>query len=303
MIERSMKIFRTAASVKNFTEAASLLGMTQSNVTQQLAKLERELGVILFRRTGRKVELTPAGEVLLEECGRLFELESGILRKLRNAERRKRSFTLGATETAGCYLLIGLMTVYEREHPSVSLQLKIDRLERLQERLSDGELSLILAEEPGAAPPHCFTEPYCTDELVCVHAPGFLPKARISLRAFLRGGGKFILGAFDSGPRRAFLRFLRERGLPEPPPEFVSEVHSMEALKQLVQAGTGLAVLPSLAVENEIRAGVLRTASFTEGVPRMPFDFVYPPSGDQKFIRDFISFAVRRRGLSLKRSV
>ena len=75
MIEQSLKIFRTAAAVGIFTEAAALSGMTQPNVTKQIANLERELDVKLFRRTGRSVELTPAGETLREECERLFTLE------------------------------------------------------------------------------------------------------------------------------------------------------------------------------------------------------------------------------------
>ena len=61
MIGQSMKIFRAAAAAGSFTGAAALLGMTQSNVTQQVAKLERELKTPLFFRNGRRVELTRRG--------------------------------------------------------------------------------------------------------------------------------------------------------------------------------------------------------------------------------------------------
>ena len=69
MIERSLKLFRTAAAVCNFTEVAAMSGMTQPNVTKQIANLERSLGVRLFQRTGRNVRLTPAGEVLRVSLG------------------------------------------------------------------------------------------------------------------------------------------------------------------------------------------------------------------------------------------
>ena len=104
MIERSLKLFRAAAAVCNFTEVAALNGMTQPNVTKQIANLERRLGVQLFQRTGRNVRLTPAGELLRDECEHLFAVEADILRKLRSA----RTHGLGRTRSA------------ERRRPGVS---------------------------------------------------------------------------------------------------------------------------------------------------------------------------------------
>ena len=111
MIEQSLKIFRTAAAVGSFTEAAALSGMTQPNVTKQIANLERELDVKLFLRTGRSVQLTPAGEMLKEECERLFALEADVLRKVRSARQGMRPYLIGGTATVGSFLLIGMAAI------------------------------------------------------------------------------------------------------------------------------------------------------------------------------------------------
>ena len=148
MIEKSLKLFRTAAAVCNFTEVAAMSGMTQPNVTKQIANLERRLGVQLFLRTGRSVRLTPAGEVLRDECEHLFAVESDILRKLRSANERSRSYFVGGTATAGSFLLIGMNAVYQKAHPNRVLHLKIERPEVLHRMLAAGELALALTDAP-----------------------------------------------------------------------------------------------------------------------------------------------------------
>ena len=298
MIEQSIRIFRAAAETGSFTAAAALLGMSQSNVTQQMAKLERSLKTPLFFRNGRKVELTPAGQVLKEECVRLFDAESDILRKLRHAESRKAAFTLGGTVTAGSFLLPGLAAGFCRERPRHALFLKIGPQEELQNRLEAGELELVLTEEPFDRE-HFLFEPYCKDRLVPVFAPGFRRQKRFSLAEYLGKGNPLVLDEYASPAHRAFLRFLRERQLPEPDPAVIHEVASLDAVKLLVQSGPGIAVLSELAVENELKAGVLQAGSFIEGELLREIDFMYLPSGNQKFIGEFIRFSRARRGLSL----
>ena len=302
MIERNLKIFRTAATVLNFTEAAELLGMSQPNVTQQMAKLERELGVMLFRRDGRTVELTAAGRALLEECGHLFALEEGILRKIRCAERERRACFLGGTVTAGSFLLVGMMEFFQREHPEFSLRLKIDRHERLLEMLSAGELDLVLSEDPGASP-YFLSEHYHLDRLLPFFAPGYLKEPSFSLGDHIRRGGRVLLSEFGSGTNLAFRRFLREHGLPEPEPSQLTEASSPDAVKQLAQAGMGVALLSELATENELKAGVLAAGRFLEGEMTRPIDFLFSASGDQRFIGEFIRFCRRRKGISLRRQL
>ena len=298
MIERSLKLFRTAAAVCNFTEVAAMSGMTQPNVTKQIANLERRLGVQLFRRTGRSVRLTPAGEVLRDECEHLFDMEADILRKLRSANERKRSFSVGGTVTAGSFLLIGMASVYQKEHPNRALHLKIERPDALYRMLAAGELALALTDAPYDRA-FFLSEPYCMDRLVPVFAPGYLKRKTFSLGDYIRGEGEFILDESGSGGRAELERFVREHGLPEIDPARITEVCSPDAVKILVQAGGGISVLSELAAENEIKAGVLRSGTFAEGEMLRRVDFIYTADGDQRFIHEFIRFARKHMGRSL----
>ena len=298
MIEQSLKIFRTAAAVGNFTEAAAISGMTQPNVTKQIANLERELDVKLFRRTGRSVELTPAGETLREECERLFALEADILRKVRSAAHGRRPYLIGGTATAGSFLLIGMNAIYQKKHPDCQLHLKIERPDALHRMLASGELALALTDAPYDHG-YFLSAPYCSDRLAPVFAPGFRKRRTFSLGEYIRGGGKLILDESAWGAQSPLRRFLREHCLPEPDPSDVTEVCSLDAVKTLVQAGAGISVVSDLAVENEVKAGVLQTGRFTEGEIVRSVDFIYTAFGDQRFIHDFIAFSRKHRGRSL----
>ena len=300
MIERSLKLFRTAAAVCNFTEVAAMSGMTQPNVTKQIANLERRLGVRLFQRTGRSVRLTPAGEVLRDECEHLFDVEADILRKLRSANERKRSYCVGGTATAGSFLLIGMNTLYQKAHPNRALHLKIERTDALCRMLAAGELALALTDAPYNRT-FFLSEPYCMDRLVPVFAPGYRKRKTFSLGDYIRGGGEFILDESGAGGRAELERFAREYGLPEIDPAKITEVCSTDAVKILVQAGGGISVLSELAVENEVKAGVLRTGAFAEGDLLRRVDFIYTADGDQRFVHDFIGFSRKHMGRSLIR--
>ena len=166
--------------------------MTQPNVTKQIANLERELDVKLFLRTGRSVQLTPAGEMLKEECERLFALEADILRKVRSARQGMRPYLIGGTATAGSFLLIGMAAIYRKKYPDCRLHLKIERPDALHRMLASGEIALALTDAPYDRN-YFLSEPYCTDRLVPVFAPGYRKRRTFSLGEYIRGGGKFVL--------------------------------------------------------------------------------------------------------------
>ena len=94
---------------------------------------------------------------------------------------------------------------------------------------------------------------------------------------------------------------MREHGLPEIDPARITEVCSLDAVKILVQAGGGISVLSELAVENEVKAGVLQSGAFGEGEILRRVDFIYTTDGDQRFIHEFISFSRKHIGRSLIR--
>ena len=288
MIDRKLEIFRMAAQLRNFTEAAAALGMTQPNVTHQLALLEKELHARLFVRDGRHVTLTPAGKALAAECEQLFADAEKLVRAVQCAAAGVRSYSIGGTLTAGGYLLPGLMAEYMKRHPEKSLELKIANTRGIEELLTAHKLDVALVEGPFEQK-HFLSIPFCRDELVPAFAPGSA-SAEISLEACLREGKRFILREAGSGTRDDFERFLKSCNLPRPDPRCVLEVNSFDALKLFVRRGLGITVISRFAIRDELAAGWLESGRFTEGPILRELNFIYLPEENLRFAEEFIAF-------------
>lgn len=288
MIDRKLEIFRMAAMVGNFTEAAAALGMSQPNVTHQLARLEEELGVQLFLRDGRNVRLTAAGRELCTQCDELFAESEKIQRAVRCAAAKVKYHRLGGTMTAGGYLLPGLVAAYMNSHPGHSLGLRMGNTREISEQLIARKLDLALVEGP-FEPNSFLAEEFCSDELVPVFAPGVCPPD-FSLAEYIGRGGRLILREAGSGTRYYFDRFLRERGLAMPGVQEVLEVNSFDALKLLVREKLGITVISRLAVRDELAAGTLECGKFYEGRISRKLNFLYLPGADLNFVGNFIRF-------------
>src|SRR5438445_8151665 len=120
---RQLRTFVAVAELRHFARAASLCNLSQPAVSHQIALLAGELGAKLLNRAARRVSLTVAGEVMLEEARR-------ILAAVNRATERMHGVTsgavgrirLGASATPGLYLLPPLLTRYAAAHPTFDLQ-------------------------------------------------------------------------------------------------------------------------------------------------------------------------------------
>ena len=146
MLDAKWKIFQMAAATCNFTQTAAALGMSQPNVTGQIRKLEQELGVALFIRDGRQLRLTRPGRVLLLEAESLLALSENAVRMARNAAADVLSFQLGATMTAGGYVLPPLAAEFMREHANRRIHLCIANTEEISDKLKKRFFDLALVE-------------------------------------------------------------------------------------------------------------------------------------------------------------
>src|SRR5688500_7726542 len=101
-----LRTFSVLASSLHFRRTAEILHLSQSAVSQQIATLEEELGVLLLERIGRRVFLTPAGSVLAEEAGRVLAAADRAAEAVRSfGSGEVGRLRLGASTTPGVYLL------------------------------------------------------------------------------------------------------------------------------------------------------------------------------------------------------
>jgi DNA-binding transcriptional LysR family regulator len=144
-----VRSFVAVAEELHFGRAAERLQMTQPPLSRQIQKLERAVGVRLFERDNRKVELTTAGETFLAEARRILALASGALEQAQRIQAGSAgTVRIGFTATSTFSVLTSLLNLVSETYPDIHLDL-FEMVTREQiSKLIDGELDLGLARPP-----------------------------------------------------------------------------------------------------------------------------------------------------------
>jgi DNA-binding transcriptional LysR family regulator len=151
---RQLEHFIAAADELQFTRAARRVHITQSTLSASIRALERDLGVRLFRRTTRHVELTDAGRVFAEDARRVLAVAVEA-----STTVQKQQEVLGGRLSIGTGQYVGGVDVAEllasfcAQHPGVEIRLRQDAASVLAEEVHEGRLDLVLAAMPSSLPP------------------------------------------------------------------------------------------------------------------------------------------------------
>jgi DNA-binding transcriptional LysR family regulator len=149
-----LRTFVTGMELGNFARAADRLGRSTSAVSAQLKKLEEQAGTPIFRKSGRGLALTDAGETMLGYARRLLELNDEAAAAVHSVELEG-WVRLGLQEDFGETLLPDVLGRFARAHPKVRIEARVVRNVELIERVTSGKLDLALAWSDGTLTPHC----------------------------------------------------------------------------------------------------------------------------------------------------
>jgi DNA-binding transcriptional LysR family regulator len=287
-----LKVFRVAAEELSFTRAAEKLFLTQPAVTMQVKNLEDELHLRLFDRTGQRLALTPAGQVLQEYTGRIAEL----CEEAEQALAAMRGETVGrlalaASTTIAQYLLPALAGAFIRERPGVELDIMSANTAGAVAALVEGRVPLALIEGPPGRT-DVKTEPFREDRLPLIAPPGHEWAESGAIDAQKLATAPLILRERGSGTREVVERALRKAGLDFKKLRVVMELDSTEAVKSAVRAGLGVGFVSEWALTREIALGMLKEITVKKMDLRRDFLFVYPRGPEPDGIEGaFLKFA------------
>ncbi|MBY3368108.1 LysR substrate-binding domain-containing protein [Rhizobium laguerreae] len=149
-----LRTFSTGMELGNFAKAAERLGRSTSAVSAQLKKLEEQAGTPIFRKAGRGLALTDAGETMLGYARRLLELNDEAAAAVNSVELEG-WVRLGLQEDFGETLLPDVLGRFARAHPKVRIEARVVRNAELLERVTSGKLDLALAWSDGTLTAHC----------------------------------------------------------------------------------------------------------------------------------------------------
>lgn len=171
---RQLRSFVALVEERHFTRAAVRLGIAQPALSQQIRRLEAQVGLTLVERTTRRVAVTAAGEELARHARALLrqaEEADDAMRALRGMTSGR--VVLGVTRTPGAVDVVGVLARFTQEHPGVDLDVREDLSVGLVAKLESDELDLALVTvHPGPAFPRLEITELAVEALVLMVAPG-----------------------------------------------------------------------------------------------------------------------------------
>ncbi len=245
---KQLQIFETVAERQSYTQAAKQLYLSQPAVSMQIKQLEDEVGMPVFNRIGKSIQLTDAGRELLQHARNIqIQLEEAqqSMEELRGIKRGRLHLTMASTAN---YFTPRLLAGFCREYPNIQISLSVANRAGLLEALENNTADMVIMGKPPANMPLA-AEVFMENPLVVVAPPNhkLAGKKKVSLAEVAREN--FIVREIGSGTRAAVERFLATHDLERPQS---LEMHSSEAIKQAVQAGLGLGVVSIHTLEMEL---------------------------------------------------
>ena len=240
------------ASERNFSRAAEKLHIAQPSLSQQLSKLEKELGVLLFKRSTNSVELTYAGSVFVEKAQQIVDMADQLRREMEDiAEMRKGRLVVGSLPMTGSHVLPHILPVFREAFPNIEIVLVEDTTRQLEQLTASGGTDVSLLSLPLIDPSLAHLP--VLEEGICLAVPPDHPLVEshpdgqpVSVER-LRDE-PFILLKKGQGFRAIAHDLCSAAGFE---PRVVFESGHIETVQSLVAAGMGIAFLPMMVTRHD----------------------------------------------------
>lgn len=238
-----LRYFLAVARRLSFTRAAASLPLSQPSLTNQVRRLEQELGVELFVRTTRRVQLTPAGEDFVHAAEQILALvEEAQIEMHEFSGLRRGRVLLGTIPTVGAFSLPPLLAEFRRRFSGIELAIQEEGSDDLLRLLLEEEIDLAIvtaaeAHPSGALERRCLV----VDEMVVLLPEGHRLADRASVGLGELAEERFVLFKPGYGLRRVVQEACAGAGFQ---PSIAFETSQRETIYGMVQEGLGVTLLP-----------------------------------------------------------
>ncbi|MAX89185.1 MAG: LysR family transcriptional regulator [Pseudomonas sp.] len=251
---RQLQVFRAVCESRSYSRAAEEMALTQPAVSLQIRQLEELIGQPLFEYLGKKLYLTAAAEALQRASTDIFGRLDSLDMQLSDMQGSLQGQLNLAVESSAKYITPHLFAAFKRKHPEVSLELVVVNHAQAVKRLSISRDDLLIMSQ---VPTDMDLEflPFLNNPIVAV-APTDHPLSQADtltlqdLTAY-----PLLIREPGSGTRKAGEDYLRQKRA-----HFAQtiQVASLDALRESVVAGLGVALMPRHAAHLELTHGLLR---------------------------------------------
>ncbi|WP_151446672.1 LysR family transcriptional regulator [Lacisediminimonas profundi] len=258
---KQLRALLAIADTGSVSRAAEALHIVQPAVSRQLRMLEEHLGAALFSRGRRGMELTEAGQILVEHARRaLRELDQAAAEIAPVPGTVTGAVTIGLLPSTADLLAAPLVISLKRQYPRLSVRIATGYAGYLQKWLEAGEVDVVMLYDPKPSAA-LETEPLLDEVLYLVGPAGAdLDPSRPVPLAFVENK-PMILPSLPHGLRLLIDKACEEQGIPL---TIAAETNAMNVQKNLVMNGLGYTLLPSVAVAEDLASKLLTAAPITQ---------------------------------------
>lgn len=238
-----LRYFAKVADLGNVTRAAEACHVSQPSLSQQISKLERELGQPLFERLGRGVRLTEAGRLFKRYCDQILALTADACTRVADTPDSGR-LVLAAIPTVAPYFLPAALTGFARQCPKAHIEVVEDTTANILRLLADGGADVAILALPVQAE-HVHTKALFTEELLAV-----LPSSNPLAKKAKLGLGDLVTEPFvvlneAHCLSRNTMSFCERHAAS---PVVTAKSHQLLTVLELVRLGHGVSLIPAMAV-------------------------------------------------------
>jgi DNA-binding transcriptional LysR family regulator len=243
--------FVEIAKQGSFSRAGQKLFRSQPAVSAQVRLLEQEYGQKLFDRVGKSIQLTSAGEALLEYASRLLTLRNESIRAVADqASSPRGTLAIGANEATCLYVLPNIFADYHRHYPHVQISIYRNFSHKVIEKIEGGSIDVGIVTLPVKSP-SLRVHPIFRDRIMLMTSPSSPLAKHKSVTTAQIAEQPLIF------PRTGFMRQVHDKQFRpyRSSLQITMELPSVGMIKRFVAAGLGVSLISESFVRDEVRAG------------------------------------------------
>jgi DNA-binding transcriptional LysR family regulator len=252
-----LNVFITAAETLNFTATAKRSHLTQSSVSQIIKTLENQLGIELFKRKGRTLQITDAGNMLLPMAREIVE---GSIRAAERMELMKEEvhghIVVGCNTAPGKYVLPILLSKFNEVYPLVRFTCKVLPQEQTLNQLAEGDIHFAFTNIGDMDQGTTEIQLYLQEPLVLIVPSGHTWTQHDQIKPERLYEERFVMRESSSGTYRNVKRGLAEHGIDIAKLNVFMEMGTSEAIALAVQQGLGIGFISQMIVKKICRDNV-----------------------------------------------
>ncbi len=287
MLDQKFTTLLKICEVKNFTNAANELGLTQPAASQHIKALEEEYNIKIFNKANKELKLTEEGQVLVKYAKRIASLYKELEMKIDDEKKHKKSLIIGVSHTSESNVIADVLATYCAKNKGTRIKIISNTIKNLYDKLQSYEIDLAIVE--GVIPSKKYNSLLLdTDSLVVVMSNDNPLSKNTIININDLKNENLILRLPNSQTTTLFETNLSNANLSLNDLNIILELDNIATIKDLVAHNRGISILPKSACYHEIKHNSLQVRPIANFNMSRQINIIFPKNFEYTYILDEI---------------